>query len=523
MKVHSATTRRRVAVTLLLGMLVAATGVSSTPATPVAAGSGSTSPDRVVRLSPRRIQAAEAAGAITFSEFSVGTSITDQYQDRGILLSGDAPYIATDGCNPTSPVLSGTPRFEGAIEGIFVVPGTKTPITVTGFSLDVGCINDPGAVEITYYDADGSTIGSVPATEDGINTISVSDPGIQGFVVHAVSYELAGFAIDNVLFEPTGSPAPTPTPTPDPTVAPAPEAPVAPAPEAPVAPPPDGSAAGELEVPAGRGQCQHPHRLRVHGGMHLQAWRRREVHQVGRSTLRRGLHPDRRQVHGATGWRGDHHRAISRCLGHTRHLDPIHGHGQASDVGAPVQCLANRDVVEVFRGSPLRQAEVRGLRGGDDAPADRVRYAIDLVPPKRSKCAVSDAPARAVAAGKVAKGKGEGSITVQVDHGGGFGTGYYHLTNILVKKGDAVTKGQALGYPACVGTDGTHLHFYVCYQPLSGFCEADAKDETSARITGTVLGGWRVGELDGNYNGTLKKDGEKPLEANEAGPLIPVR
>lgn len=170
---------------------------------------------------------------------------------------------------------------------------------------------------------------------------------------------------------------------------------------------------------------------------------------------------------------------------------------------------------------------------GSTCPAGDTRYAIDLTTPDGGSCAnvppaaASRKPARAAAAGTVRIGKGKDahgrtSIGVQIDHGGGFGTGYYHLTNILVKKGQRVVVGQALGYPACVGrSSGTHLHFYVCHVPVKGYCDWDAMAETSIPISGTVLGGWKVGELPGNYNGTLK-NGDKELEANRRPPKIPM-
>lgn len=162
---------------------------------------------------------------------------------------------------------------------------------------------------------------------------------------------------------------------------------------------------------------------------------------------------------------------------------------------------------------------------GNTPTAGHVRYAIDLVPPKQSEsaCAASKKPARAVAAGTVKIGKDNGKFTVQINHGGGFGTGYYHLKNILVKKGDRVVKGQALGYPGCAGTDTTHLHFYVCHQPMSGGCKPWSKEATSIPIKGTVLGGWRIGELPGNYDGTLKM-GTRVLTAKAVGgPKIPLK
>jgi hypothetical protein len=41
---------------------------------------------------------------ITFAEYPTGTFITDQYASLGIVFGGDAPFIATDGSNPTSPM-----------------------------------------------------------------------------------------------------------------------------------------------------------------------------------------------------------------------------------------------------------------------------------------------------------------------------------------------------------------------------------------------------------------------------------
>lgn len=74
----------------------------------------STSPNRagdVKGLPTKSIRAAQGASAvITFSEFAVGTSISTQYQNIGITFGGSGPFITTDGANPTSPVLSGTPR-----------------------------------------------------------------------------------------------------------------------------------------------------------------------------------------------------------------------------------------------------------------------------------------------------------------------------------------------------------------------------------------------------------------------------
>ena len=96
----------------------------------------STSPDIKVLKSEDKVQKLQKVNnenTITFSEFSSGTKITDQYADRGIIFKGDSPFITSDGANPTSPVLSGSPRFNGAIEGHFVDPITHEPTIVNHF------------------------------------------------------------------------------------------------------------------------------------------------------------------------------------------------------------------------------------------------------------------------------------------------------------------------------------------------------------------------------------------------------
>ncbi|MBM9508722.1 IPT/TIG domain-containing protein [Actinacidiphila acididurans] len=136
---------------------------------------------------------------ITFSELAYGTSVSDQYAPAGIVFGGDAPFITGDGSNPTSPVLSGSPLFQGNIDGTFVQPD-GTARTVSGFSLDVGYIDNPGSIEIDAIGANGNVLETVSANQLGIVRVNVNLPGIAGFEVHAVADESAGFAIDNVSF-----------------------------------------------------------------------------------------------------------------------------------------------------------------------------------------------------------------------------------------------------------------------------------------------------------------------------------
>ena len=146
------------------------------------------------------VSAAPAVGAIEFDEFGLGTTITDDYAAQGVVFTSQV-FTTTDGANPTSPVLSGTPKFYGDIVGHFTVPGTTTATTVDGFSLDVGFINDRNSVEIDYFDAAGTLVGSTRAQSYGINEIAISYRGVASFKVSAVEYEEAGFAIDNLAVQ----------------------------------------------------------------------------------------------------------------------------------------------------------------------------------------------------------------------------------------------------------------------------------------------------------------------------------
>jgi hypothetical protein len=147
-----------------------------------------------------------AAGdtSITFSEYPVGTTITNQYESKGVLFGADTPgdpqFITLDDSNPTSPVLSGSPLFAGAIGGTFVTPNTTSPTTVDSFSLDVGYIDDPGSTVVNAYASDGTLLSSVYATQIGINHLTISAPGITRFIVQEVGFEGNGFAIDNLSF-----------------------------------------------------------------------------------------------------------------------------------------------------------------------------------------------------------------------------------------------------------------------------------------------------------------------------------
>jgi hypothetical protein len=105
--------------------------------------------------------------------------------------------IVNDGANPTSPVLSGSPIFNGPIAMLFSVD-------VFGVGLNGGFFDAVGGTAITAFDRNGNILGSVMNTGLGIEFLGlVTDDGtasIAGLLFSLVGPEPAGFAIDNLRF-----------------------------------------------------------------------------------------------------------------------------------------------------------------------------------------------------------------------------------------------------------------------------------------------------------------------------------
>jgi hypothetical protein len=121
--------------------------------------------------------------------------------------------IVRDVANPTSPVLSGTPTFNGPVSILFSVD-------IAGVGLDGGFFNAIGGTAITAFTRDGSFLGQVTNEATAIEFLGlVTDDGqnrIAGLQFSLVGPEPAGFAIDNVRFGTAeqvtvpGTPIPTP-------------------------------------------------------------------------------------------------------------------------------------------------------------------------------------------------------------------------------------------------------------------------------------------------------------------------
>ncbi len=140
---------------------------------------------------------------ITFSEFPIGTSISNQYGNRGILFGGAAPFITMDGANPSSPVLSGSPIFRGSIGGTFVEPEDgETPRIVESFKLDAGFFDELRSTRLEWFDPEGNKLGQRANSQFGIETILIEGGNIAKWKISIFEDEPAGYAIDNVSFTP---------------------------------------------------------------------------------------------------------------------------------------------------------------------------------------------------------------------------------------------------------------------------------------------------------------------------------
>lgn len=128
------------------------------------------------------------------------------------LNTGTTTFITTDGANPTSPVLSGDPRFNGPIVMFFSQP-------VAAVSLDGGYFDAIAGTSITGFDVLGNVLGTFTNSIFGIENYGFADASgnnvISGLAFYITGDEPAGFAIDNVTFG-SASVVTIPTVTPEP-------------------------------------------------------------------------------------------------------------------------------------------------------------------------------------------------------------------------------------------------------------------------------------------------------------------
>ena len=100
-----------------------------------------------------------------------------------------------------------------------------------------------------------------------------------------------------------------------------------------------------------------------------------------------------------------------------------------------------------------------GNREQPTAGASTYHEGVDLAGPEGT-------PIYATRAGVVttARNSSSGGNYVTINHGDGFSSSYLHLRNYVVKRGQAVSAGQLIGYMGSTGiSTGSHLHFAIYY------------------------------------------------------------
>lgn len=106
-------------------------------------------------------------------------------------------FITLDSANPTAPVLTGSPRFNGSVAILF-------DSDQSGVGLEGGYFDMIGATAITAFARDGSLLGTVSNTAEGMEFLGLAtDDGsaqIAGLLFSLSGGEPGGFAIDNLRF-----------------------------------------------------------------------------------------------------------------------------------------------------------------------------------------------------------------------------------------------------------------------------------------------------------------------------------
>ncbi len=141
---------------------------------------------------------------VSFGESFVGQTVTGGFPSTITgsptgpltLVTNGNTSIVNDGAAPTSPVLSGTPTFNGPISIHF-----STPVAAVGLS--GGFFNAIGGTTIEAFDVNGVSLGSIVNSALGIEFYGLFDSSgsnIAGVSFYITGSEPAGFGIDNVTF-----------------------------------------------------------------------------------------------------------------------------------------------------------------------------------------------------------------------------------------------------------------------------------------------------------------------------------
>lgn len=140
------------------------------------------------------------------------------------------------------------------------------------------------------------------------------------------------------------------------------------------------------------------------------------------------------------------------------------------DIEPTPKSLPGKIIGGMPAGLPMSGARLTsgyGMRYHPTLGGARFHAGVDLAAPH-------GAPVTSTGAGQVSRAGWAGGygILVTIAHGGGVETRYAHLSAIAVRPGQAVSKGQVIGYVGSTGrSTGPHLHYEtrVAGQPTNPF------------------------------------------------------
>jgi hypothetical protein len=156
------------------------------------------------------LAACDQPAVIDFTEFPIGTTISNQYAPQGITFSGGpspfgftiSTFIAQDfdGTN-YFPALTAHPQFFSPVWGTFVDPNNPSmPAVATNISLTAGYFDALNSTAITFYDINGNEIQTDTNGGYAFYTFSTGSQPAHSFLIRIVANEPAGFAIDKLSF-----------------------------------------------------------------------------------------------------------------------------------------------------------------------------------------------------------------------------------------------------------------------------------------------------------------------------------
>jgi hypothetical protein len=140
---------------------------------------------------------AASATLITFSEFAVGTLVSNQYAALGVIFgpgtNQNLPIIANDGAMPGSPVLSPNPAYAGDFYFTFLGP-------VFHVEFDSGYWDSVGSGVIQVYDAGNNLLSTLTNAGLGVQHIVINSGTAIAKIVFNSARDPAGGDIDNLSF-----------------------------------------------------------------------------------------------------------------------------------------------------------------------------------------------------------------------------------------------------------------------------------------------------------------------------------